>query len=45
MMYGTTVVGKAHERFRDRCRMHGIDGGALHWDAVGHVACGTIADG
>ena len=28
-----------------RCRVHGIDGGALHWDAVGHVACGTIADG
>ncbi len=23
----------------------GIDGGALHWDAVDHVACGTITNG
>lgn len=49
MMYGT---GQAREprslgrRMSDSviAAVHGIDGGALHWDVVGHVACGTIAD-
>lgn len=50
MMYGAGQVREPRSlgrRMSDSviAAVHGIDGGALHWDAVDHVACGTIADG
>lgn len=53
MMYGAEQVREPRSlgrRMSDSviaavCSVHGVDGGALHCDAVDHVACGTIADG